>query len=202
MIIMSNNKITISFENMSISIENKKNKIDNDSRYIFVRLYNTKYKNAGAGSKFLDFGQKVTASSKWKVISNHAAISMNLQDKFYGMSVIDGDPTLKIEQCSKNHKYSQNPYSRSSVGSSSLKKGFINDESSDIENSTYGISGNITNITNSKSNKGVATYVIPDEPKPMSDYPNLNVEILQPLSSIRNRFSKKDYENYLKGEEK
>lgn len=134
---MSNNKILISFENLSISIENKQNKIDNNSKYIFVRLYNTKYKKAGVGSKFLDFGQKATASSKWKVISNHAAISMNLQDKFYGMTVIDGDPTLKIEQCSKKHKYSQNPYSGSSVGSSSLKKGFINDDTVDIENSVY-----------------------------------------------------------------
>ena len=76
---MNNNTILISFENLSISIENKQNKIDNNSKYIFVRLYNTKYKNAGVGTNFLDFGQKITASSKWKVISNHAAISMNLQ---------------------------------------------------------------------------------------------------------------------------
>ena len=56
-------------------------------------------------------------------------------------------------------------------------------------NSTYGVS----TITNDKSNKGVTTYVIGDEP--MSDYPDLNVELIQPLSSIKNRFSKKDYEN-------
>ena len=60
-----------------------------------------------------------------------------------------------------------------------------------IRNTTYGIS------TNAKSNKGVTSYVIPDE---SSNYPNLNAELIQPLSSIKNRLSKKDYEKYLKGE--
>ena len=58
-------------------------------------------------------------------------------------------------------------------------------------NSIYGVSG--STIANKKSNKGVTTYVIGDEP--MSDYPDLNVDLIQHLSSIKNRFSKKDYEN-------
>ena len=50
-----------------------------------------------------------------------------------------------------------------------------------IKNTTYGIN------TNAKSNKGVTSYVIPDE---SSNYPNLNAELIQPLSSIKNRRTK------------
>lgn len=57
-----------------------------------------------------------------------------------------------------------------------------------FRNSTYGI------VTNTKSNKGVVTYVIPDQTETMSNYPNLNAELIQPLSTIKNRLSKEDYE--------
>jgi len=53
-------------------------------------------------------------------------------------------------------------------------------------------------ITNVKSNKGVTAYVIPDEAMP--DDSDSNVELIQPLSAIKDRLSKKDYEKYLKGE--
>ena len=124
-----NGKMLISVESSPVDKPEKENK------YIFVRLYNSKYKDKNIGTGFLAFGQRVTASSKWKVISSHAAIALNLQDKFYGMSIIDGDPTLKIEQCSETHKYAQTPYAKTS--SSALNKGFINDESVDLEKSTY-----------------------------------------------------------------
>ena len=54
-------------------------------------------------------------------------------------------------------------------------------------------------ITNVKSNKGVTAYVIPDEDMPNDDS-NQDVELIQPLSAIKARLSKKDYEKYLKGE--
>lgn len=53
-------------------------------------------------------------------------------------------------------------------------------------------------ITNVKANKGVTAYIIPDEAMP--DDSNLNVELIQPLSAIKARLSKKDYEKCLKGE--
>lgn len=55
-------------------------------------------------------------------------------------------------------------------------------------------------ITNVKSNKGVTTCVIPDEAIPDNSDSDLNVELIQPLSAIKARLSKKDYEKYLKGE--
>lgn len=54
-------------------------------------------------------------------------------------------------------------------------------------------------ITNAKANKGVTTYVIPDKAMSNNDS-NQDVELIQPLSAIKARLSKKDYENYLKGE--
>ena len=54
-------------------------------------------------------------------------------------------------------------------------------------------------ITGVKANKGVMTCIIPDEDMP-DDSSDLNVELIQPLSAIRDRLSKKDYEKYLKGE--
>ena len=50
-----------------------------------------------------------------------------------------------------------------------------------------------------KSNKGVTVYVIPDKAMPNNDS-NQDVELIQPLSAIKARLSKKDYEKYLKGE--
>ena len=55
-------------------------------------------------------------------------------------------------------------------------------------------------ITNVKSNKGVTTCVISDEVMPDNPDSDLNVELIQPLSAIKARLSKKDYEKYLKGE--
>ena len=124
-----NGKVLISVESSPA------NKPEKKTKYIFIRLYNSKYKYKNIGTGLLAFGQRVTASSKWKVISSHAAIALNLQDKFYGMSIIDGDPTLKIEQCSETHKYAQTPYAKTS--SSALNKGFINDKSVDLEKSIY-----------------------------------------------------------------
>ena len=54
-------------------------------------------------------------------------------------------------------------------------------------------------ITNAKANKGVTVYVIPDKAMPNNDS-NQDVELIQPLSAIKARLSKKDYEKYLKGE--
>lgn len=54
-------------------------------------------------------------------------------------------------------------------------------------------------ITNVKANKGVTVYVIPDKAMPNNDS-NQDVELIQPLSAIKARLSKKDYEKYLKGE--
>ena len=55
-------------------------------------------------------------------------------------------------------------------------------------------------ITNVKANKGVTVYVIPDKAMPDNSDSDLNVELIQPLSAIKARLSKKDYEKYLKGE--
>lgn len=55
-------------------------------------------------------------------------------------------------------------------------------------------------ITNVKANKGVAVYVIPDKAMPDNSDSDLNVELIQPLSAIRDRLSEEDYVKYLKGE--
>lgn len=55
-------------------------------------------------------------------------------------------------------------------------------------------------ITNVKTNKGVTVYVIPDKAMPDDSDSNLNVELIQPLSAIRDRLSEEDYVKYLKGE--
>lgn len=55
-------------------------------------------------------------------------------------------------------------------------------------------------ITNVKSNKGVTVYVIPDKAMPDDSDSDLNVELIQPLSAIRDRLSEEDYVKYLKGE--
>lgn len=92
-------KITISLEDGSnINISSKKANPP-EERYIFVRLYDPKYAKAGLASKTLQFGQNITADKNWKVISAHAAIALNLKDAFYGLTVVNGDPTLKIEKC-------------------------------------------------------------------------------------------------------
>ena len=117
--------ISISLENGTIiSIENKQPKtIDPDQKYIFVRLYNPKYITRGVGKDFLQFGQNITADKKWKVISAHAAIALNLKDKFYGLSIVNGDPHLKIESCS------------------GYGKGYITPKEFDLEKSEYTVIG-------------------------------------------------------------
>ena len=97
------NKITISLEDgTQISMQNNnvpRQTPSSEERYIFVRLYEPKYTHAGIGSKFLQFGQNFTADKRWKVISSHAAIALNLKDAFYGLTIAGGDPSLKIEKC-------------------------------------------------------------------------------------------------------
>ena len=55
-------------------------------------------------------------------------------------------------------------------------------------------------ITNVKANKGVTVYVIPDKAMPDDSDSDLNGELIQPLSAIRDRLSEEDYVKYLKGE--
>lgn len=55
-------------------------------------------------------------------------------------------------------------------------------------------------ITNVKANKGVTAYIIPDKDMPDDSDSDLNVELIQPLSAIRDRLSEEDYIKYLKGE--
>lgn len=93
-------KITISLEDgTNVSINDIEKKPESEERYIFVRLYDPKYAHAGIGSKALQFGQNITADKRWKVISAHAAIALNLKDAFYGLTIAGGDPTLKVEKC-------------------------------------------------------------------------------------------------------
>lgn len=117
--------INISLENGTvISIENKQPKTEeNNQKYIFVRLYNPKYVTRGIGKDFLQFGQKITADKNWKVISAHAAIALNLKDNFYGLSIVDGDPHLKVERCS------------------GYGKGYITPKEFDLEKSEYTVIG-------------------------------------------------------------
>ena len=117
--------ISISLENGTvISIENEQPKTkETDQKYIFVRLYNPKYMTKGIGKDFLQFGQKITADKDWVFISAHAAIALNLKDKFYGLSIYKGDPHLKIESCS------------------GYGKGYINAKDFDLEKSEYMVIG-------------------------------------------------------------
>lgn len=117
-------KITISLEDgTSVSIRDKSNTLDTEERYIFVRLYEPKYKDAGIGSKFLQFGQNITADKRWKVISSHAAVALNLKDAFYGLTIAGGDPTLKIEKCQ------------------GASDNYINDKDFDLDKSKYYVYG-------------------------------------------------------------
>lgn len=115
--------INISLENGTIiSIENKSPK-EEKNKYIFVRLYNPKYNDFGIGKSFLQFGQTVTADKNWKVLSAHAAIALNLKDKFYGLSIFNGDAHLKPESCK------------------GYSKGYISAKEFDLEKSEYTVVG-------------------------------------------------------------
>ena len=117
--------INISLENGTIiSIENKSpTKPEEKNKCIFVRLYSPKYKNFDIGSSFLQFGQNVTADKNWKITSAHAAIALNLKDKFYGLSIFNGDAHLKPESCK------------------GYSKGYISAKDFDLEKSEYTVIG-------------------------------------------------------------
>ena len=85
----------------SVQYEDSYIKNDSENKWVFVRLYDSKYNLSlnSIGGGLLDFGQKATQNKYWKVFSNHAAIHYKLTDNFYGLSVHNGDAGLKIERC-------------------------------------------------------------------------------------------------------
>ena len=69
---------------------------EENSRYIFIRLYDPVYKS-NLPAQLLKKGQYMTNVTQ--IPAAHAAIGFDLTDKFYGLT-IGGDYDLKIEQCS------------------------------------------------------------------------------------------------------
>ncbi len=85
----------------SVQYEDGYIKNDAENKWIFVRLYDSRYNLSlsSVGGGLLSFGQKITRNKNWKVFTNHSAINYKLTDNFFGLSVHDGDASLKIERC-------------------------------------------------------------------------------------------------------
>ena len=85
----------------SVQYEDSYIKNDQENKWIFVRLYDSRYNISlnSIGGGLISFGQKVTQSKYWKIFTNHAAINYKLTDNFFGLSVHNGDAGLKIERC-------------------------------------------------------------------------------------------------------
>ncbi|MBP3708856.1 MAG: hypothetical protein J6I73_00385 [Treponema sp.] len=65
--------------------------------YIFLRLYNPKYKNALSPGNILRAGIKLTEVNSFT--ASHLAIGFDLNDNFYGVTAM-GRPQLKVEHLS------------------------------------------------------------------------------------------------------
>ena len=78
--------------------------IPEPTKYIFIRLYDLKYKNPFYIANILKFGVKKTEVSD--TIANHAAIGFSLKDEFYGLTS-GGEHQLAIESCTdtKSNKF-------------------------------------------------------------------------------------------------